>query len=147
MDEDSQTKRTEPASRNDGQRSGRKRKRRRGKSKSSWSLDQFQVPEKEGLTRFHDLELPDRIMHAIADLGFQYCTPIQAKTLVHVHAGHNVSGRAQTGTGKTAAFALPLLQQLDMADKRVQALILAPTRELAGQVREKLMRVKDALAA
>jgi ATP-dependent RNA helicase RhlB len=145
MDEDSQTKRTEPASRNDGQRSGRKRKRRRGKSKSSWSLDQFQVPEKEGLTRFHDLELPDRIMHAIADLGFQYCTPIQAKTLVHVHAGHNVSGRAQTGTGKTAAFLITMfskfLREPIQGDRPIgtpRALVLAPTRELAIQI------VKDA---
>ncbi|MGW8315116.1 MAG: cyclodeaminase/cyclohydrolase family protein, partial [Bacteroidales bacterium] len=47
------------------------------------SLEQFQVPEKAGEVRFHDLGLPDRIMHAIADLGFQYCTPIQAKTLTH----------------------------------------------------------------
>ena len=145
MDEESQKKRTEPAAPNDGQRPKRKRKRGRKKNKSSWSLDQFQVPEKEGQTRFHDLELPDRIMHAIADLGFQYCTPIQAKTLVHVHAGHNVSGRAQTGTGKTAAFLITMfskfLREPIQGDRPIgtpRALVLAPTRELAIQI------VKDA---
>ena len=125
-------------------RSAKKRSRRR-KKKPSWSLDQFQVPEKPGETRFHDLDLPEPIMHAIADLGFQYCTPIQAKTLIHVHAGRNVSGRAQTGTGKTAAFLITIFSKFlreplqgERPTGTPRALVLAPTRELAIQI------VKDA---
>lgn len=86
-------------------------RKRRNRKKSSWTPEEFQVPEKDGETRFHDLELPDRIMHAIADLGFKYCTPIQAKVLVHAHAGQNISGRAQTGTGKTAAFLITIFSK------------------------------------
>jgi len=139
-----ETDKTESAPPEGGSRKKRPRRRRK-KSKESWSLDQFQVPEKPGETRFHDLDLPDRIMHAIADLGFKYCTPIQAKTLIHVHAGRNVSGRAQTGTGKTAAFLItmfskflrePLQGERPLGTPR--ALVLAPTRELAIQI------VKDA---
>ncbi len=125
--------------------SGDKRPKRPRKRKPSWSIDQFQVPEKPGETRFHDLDLPDPIMHAIADLGFNYCTPIQAKTLIHVHAGHNVSGRAQTGTGKTAAFLITMfskfLREPIEGERPIgtpRALVLAPTRELAIQI------VKDA---
>jgi len=145
MNEESPAQNDKPASPDAEQRAKRPRKRRRKKSKSSWSLDQFQVPEKEGETRFHDLDLPDRIMHAIADLNFKYCTPIQAKTLVHVHAGRNVSGRAQTGTGKTAAFLITMfskfLRQPIQGERPIgtpRALVLAPTRELAIQI------VKDA---
>jgi ATP-dependent RNA helicase RhlB len=126
-------------------RSRKRSRRRRRKPKSTWSLEQFQVPEKPGETRFHDLDLPEPIMHAIADLGFKYCTPIQAKTLLHVHAGHNVSGRAQTGTGKTAAFLITIFSKFlrePMGGERPmgtpRALVLAPTRELAIQI------VKDA---
>jgi len=125
--------------------SGKKTSKSSRKRKKSWKPSQFEVPEKEGETRFHDLELPDRIMHAIADLGFKYCTPIQAKTLIHVHAGHNVSGRAQTGTGKTAAFLITMFSKFiqdplprDRPTGTPRALVLAPTRELAIQI------VKDA---
>ncbi len=120
-------------------------RKRRNRKKSSWTPEQFQVPEKDGETRFHDLELPDRIMHAIADLGFKYCTPIQAKVLVHAHAGQNISGRAQTGTGKTAAFLITIFSKFlkdpiqgERATGSPRALVLAPTRELAIQI------VKDA---
>ena len=75
-------------------------------------------------------------MHAISDLGFEYCTPIQAEVLTKGRNGENISGRAQTGTGKTAAFALPLLQRLDLDQRGVQAIVLTPTRELAIQVSE-----------
>ena len=77
-----------------------------------WSVDEFEVPEDPDLTRFHDFDLPDPIMHAIADLGFQYCTPIQAMSLKHIHSGHNIAGRAQTGTGKTAAFLIAVFSRL-----------------------------------
>ncbi len=122
-------------------RAKRSRRRRGGRKKASWSLEQFQVPEKPGEVRFHDLGLPDPIMHAIADLGFKYCTPIQAKVLIHAHAGQNISGRAQTGTGKTAAFLITIfskfLQDPLQAERPAgspRALVLAPTRELAIQI-------------
>jgi|LSQX01.3.fsa_nt_gb ATP-dependent RNA helicase RhlB len=106
-----------------------------------WSRDAFQVPEAEGRTRFHDFDLPDEIMHAIHDLGFQYCTPIQAASLKQALAGANVAGRAQTGTGKTAAFLIAILTRYlrtpdGRADKPAtpRALVLTPTRELCVQI-------------
>ena len=124
-----------------GPRTKRSRRRRGGKKQSSWSIEHFQVPEKPGEVRFHDLGLPDPIMHAVADLGFKYCTPIQAKVLIHAHAGQNISGRAQTGTGKTAAFLITIfskfLQDPIQGERPAgspRALVLAPTRELAIQI-------------
>lgn len=91
--------------------------------------------------RFHDLELPSEIMHGIADLNFQYCTPIQARVLSEVREGRNVAGRAQTGTGKTAAFLVLCLARFaarPISGKRKKgtprALVIAPTRELVIQI-------------
>ncbi len=119
----------------------RTRPRKKRPQKKRWTLAQFQVPEKAGYTRFHDLKLPDKIMHAIADLGFEYCTPIQAKTLTHASAGQNVAGRAQTGTGKTAAFLITMFSRFlqeplqgERSKGQPRALILAPTRELVIQI-------------
>lgn len=118
-------------------------KKKKKKRKPAWTLDKFQVPEVEGETRFHDLDIPEKIMHAIADLGFQYCTPIQAKTLTHTLAGKNISGRAQTGTGKTAAFLITIFKEFLLHPRHGErpkgtprALILAPTRELVIQIAE-----------
>ena len=69
-----------------------------------WDPAVFDVPPTDGLVRFHDFDLPQEIMHAIYDLGYRYCTPIQAEILPSTLAGQDASGRAQTGTGKTAAF-------------------------------------------
>jgi ATP-dependent RNA helicase RhlB len=108
---------------------------------SAWSPDQFQVPEEEGKTRFHDLDLHDTILHGIADLGFSYCTPIQAAILPHTMQGHDAIGKAQTGTGKTAAFLITIFE--DQLKNPVQgerfageprALVIAPTRELVMQI-------------
>ena len=108
---------------------------------SEWSLEQFQVPEKEGETRFHDFDLEPALMHGIADAGFQYCTPIQAQVLTHALAGADTIGRAQTGTGKTAAFLITIINDLLRHPITVpryagepRALIVAPTRELAMQI-------------
>ncbi|MBM4352801.1 MAG: DEAD/DEAH box helicase [Deltaproteobacteria bacterium] len=91
--------------------------------------------------RFHDIELPVGIMHAIAALGFEYCTPIQAAALPVALAGRDVFGRAQTGTGKTAAFLVAMLTRLlrnPLEGRRrkgtPRALILGPTRELVMQI-------------
>ena len=86
--------------------------------------------------KFTDLGLPDPLLRALADVGYESPSPIQAATIPPLLAGRDVLGQAQTGTGKTAAFALPVLARLDAAQQAPQALVLAPTRELAIQVAE-----------
>jgi len=98
------------------------------------------VPPEAGKVRFHDLDLPAELLHAVADLGFRYCTPIQAEVLPAAIMGRDIAGRAQTGTGKTAAFLLATMTRLirsprsDLRPGRPRALVLAPTRELAVQI-------------
>ena len=108
---------------------------------STWTLDQFPVPEKDGETRFPDFDLDLSLMRGIAEQGFQYCTPIQAEVLEHTLAGADAIGRAQTGTGKTAAFLITVINDLLRHPIQVKryageprALIVAPTRELAMQI-------------
>ena len=119
----------------------RRRSRRSRGEQQPWSLEQFQVEPAEGRTRFHDLDLPLPLMHAIADLGFEYCSPIQAAVLPHTLDGYDAVGKAQTGTGKTAAFLLAAMHELlvnpvenerFLAEPRV--VVLAPTRELVMQI-------------
>jgi ATP-dependent RNA helicase RhlB len=104
-----------------------------------WSITDFEVPSKEGKTRFHDLELPLSLMHAIADLKFEYCTEIQAKLLPQAMEGKDAMAKAQTGTGKSATFIVTLITQfLKTSFKNPKgfprALIIAPTRELVNQI-------------
>jgi len=90
----------------------------------------------EQTTTFRDLNLNTPLYNALDDLGFVQPTPIQEQAFNVVASGKDVVGIAQTGTGKTAAFALPLLSKIDASNKAPQLLILAPTRELAIQVAE-----------
>jgi ATP-dependent RNA helicase DeaD len=83
---------------------------------------------------FASLGLSAPLLETLAQLGYEAPTPIQARTIPALLAGRDLIGQAQTGTGKTAAFALPILQQLDLKSKATQALVLTPTRELAMQV-------------
>jgi ATP-dependent RNA helicase DeaD len=85
---------------------------------------------------FADLGLSDPVMSALKRIGYEAPTPIQAESIPPLLAGKDILGTAQTGTGKTAAFALPLLSKLDLKKKKPQVLVLAPTRELAIQVAE-----------
>ena len=108
---------------------------------AAWSIEQYQVAPAEGKQRFHDFDLPTEILHAVADLNFQYCTPIQSLSLEHALAGKNVAGRAQTGTGKTAAFLVAILTRYLRTPEARQrqggaprALVIAPTRELVIQI-------------
>lgn len=87
-------------------------------------------------TSFDDLGLNEDILKAVKSVGYETPSPIQAATIPAIIAGKDVLGQAQTGTGKTAAFALPMLQQIDARKKDTQILVLAPTRELAIQVAE-----------
>jgi ATP-dependent RNA helicase DeaD len=89
-------------------------------------------------TNFHDLGLSAPIQQALDELGFQDPTPIQEQAIPELLGGHDVIGQAQTGTGKTAAFGLPLLQYLDPENEEVQAIVLTPTRELCIQVTQAL---------
>lgn len=86
--------------------------------------------------RFADLGLSEAVMKAVADVGYETPSPIQAATIPALLAGRDVLGTAQTGTGKTAAFALPSLSNIDLNAQKPQVLVLAPTRELAIQVAE-----------
>ena len=97
-------------------------------------------PESERVS-FDSFDLEQPLLDAIAKLGFEYCTPIQAQSLVHTLAGHDVTGKAQTGTGKTAAFLITIINDLlthpvegDRFLAEPRALIIAPTRELAMQI-------------
>lgn len=85
---------------------------------------------------FSQLMLPEAIVRAVTELGYETPSPIQAAAIPKLLAGEDVLGQAQTGTGKTGAFALPLLARLDPAQNDPQILVLAPTRELAIQVAE-----------
>ena len=85
---------------------------------------------------FADLGLSDAVMQAVATVGYETPSPIQAATIPAMLEGRDVLGQAQTGTGKTAAFALPVLSNLDFNQTKPQVLVLAPTRELASQIAE-----------
>ena len=85
---------------------------------------------------FADLDIDDRVLKALSDVGYESPSPIQAATIPPLLEGKDVVGLAQTGTGKTAAFAVPVLSRIDTSIKQTQALVLAPTRELALQVAE-----------
>lgn len=133
-----------PRRKHRSRRSGGNRSQGRDRPHQPWSLDSFQVPPKDDAARFHDFGLPIEIMHAVYDLGFKYCTPIQRKVLSHSGEGQDIAGRAQTGTGKTAAFLICILSRF-LADRNrnlkpgtPRALVIAPTRELVIQI------VKDA---
>jgi ATP-dependent RNA helicase DeaD len=90
--------------------------------------------------RFADFGLAEPVMAAVSEVGYESPSPIQAATIPALLAGRDVLGQAQTGTGKTAAFALPLLSRLDVRAGKPQVLVLAPTRELAIQVAEAFQR-------
>ncbi|MCB7320131.1 DEAD/DEAH box helicase [Lacrimispora sp. 210928-DFI.3.58] len=90
--------------------------------------------------KFEELQLDERILRAVTEMGFEEASPIQAQAIPAVMEGRDIIGQAQTGTGKTAAFGIPLLQKVDPKSKKLQAIILLPTRELAIQVAEEIRR-------
>lgn len=90
---------------------------------------------------FRDLGLSDKVLKALDDMGFEEPSPIQAKTIPTLLGGKDVIGQAQTGTGKTAAFGVPIVERWDPKQRSVQALILTPTRELAIQVAEEITKI------
>ena len=88
--------------------------------------------------RFEDLELYPEIERAVCFMGFEEASPIQAKAIPAMLSGRDIIGQAQTGTGKTAAFGIPLLQKISAKNKKLQAIVLCPTRELAIQVADEI---------
>ncbi|MCK5312404.1 MAG: DEAD/DEAH box helicase, partial [Desulfobacteraceae bacterium] len=107
--------------------------------KKKWSINDFTVEPQKGEIRFHDFDLPYSVMHAVADLKFKYCTPIQAKLLIHTLEGKDATAKAQTGTGKSASFIITIITRFlkkpfKNKNGAPRALILAPTRELVHQI-------------
>ena len=97
-------------------------------------------PSDDAPATFADLHIHPDVLQAVVDVGYEAPSPIQAATIPALLAGSDVVGLAQTGTGKTAAFAIPILSKIDVQSKATQALVLAPTRELALQVAEAFSR-------
>lgn len=96
--------------------------------------------------KFEEMNISNEICRAVLDMGFEEATPIQSQAIPIILEGKDIIGQSQTGTGKTAAFGIPCLERIDPEDRRLQALILCPTRELAIQVSEefrKLLKYKD----
>ena len=141
---------TDPAAETSTSTANRAEKPRRARAPApvnTWKLEDFAVEPQAGKSRFHDFALSAELMHAIHDLGFPYCTPIQAGVLGYTLKGQDAIGRAQTGTGKTAAFLISIITQLQQTPPpkerymgEPRALIIAPTRELVVQI------AKDAAA-
>lgn len=90
---------------------------------------------------FAEFNISQPILKAIADMGFEEPTPIQSLAIPRILSGRDVTGQAQTGTGKTAAFGIPAIERIDIDDRRTQVLVLSPTRELAIQTAEELSRL------
>ncbi|HJK58565.1 MAG TPA: DEAD/DEAH box helicase [Methanocorpusculum sp.] len=103
----------------------------------------------EDTKTFAEFAISEELLRAIEDMGFEEPTPIQTMAIPQILEGHDVTGQAQTGTGKTAAFGIPIIEGLDPNNKAVQALVLSPTRELAIQTAEefsRLMKYKQGLS-
>src|ERR1700756_2359630 len=93
---------------------------------------------RDQMSAFADLGLSETTLRALQDVGYESPSPIQEQAIPPLLAGRDVIGQAQTGTGKTAAFGLPIMEYVDPSEQSVQALVLTPTRELCIQVTQAL---------
>jgi len=91
--------------------------------------------------RFEEMGLSEQILRAVTEMGFEEASPIQTKAIPIQLTGVDIVGQAQTGTGKTAAFGIPMLHKIDSKNKKLQALVLCPTRELAIQVADEIRKL------
>lgn len=91
--------------------------------------------------RFDEIKLSEEIYRAIEDMGFEEMTPIQSETIPEILKGNDITGQAQTGTGKTASFGIPIVEMVNGEERKIQAMILCPTRELSIQVAEEIRRI------
>lgn len=112
--------------------------------KNGWQDAQMRAEEQsrevETHMKYEDAGIDERILRAVTELGFNEMTPIQEEVIPLFMTGRDMIGQAQTGTGKTAAFGIPILQKIDPEDHNLQAVILCPTRELAMQAAEELRK-------
>lgn len=92
-------------------------------------------------TKFEELPISENLLKGIKDMGFEEATPIQTKSIPLILDGTDVTGQAQTGTGKTAAFGIPLLEKINTKDKSIQGMVICPTRELVIQVAEEMRKM------
>ncbi|MDZ7694897.1 MAG: DEAD/DEAH box helicase [Balneolaceae bacterium] len=90
---------------------------------------------------FSELNISDAVLRAVSDMGFEAPTAIQEQCIPKILNGRDMVGQAQTGTGKTAAFGIPMIEHIDVSNKNVQALVQCPTRELAIQVTGELVKL------
>lgn len=97
--------------------------------------------EKEGGMRYQDADIDAAILRAVGEMGFEVMSPIQEKAIPILMEGKDIIGQAQTGTGKTAAFGIPMIQRVDPSKKKLQAIVLCPTRELAIQAAEEIRKL------
>ena len=97
--------------------------------------------------KFEELNIDEKILKAIEDMGFEEASPIQSQAIPVIVSGKDIVGQAQTGTGKTAAYAIPMLEKIDPKSKNVQAVVLCPTRELAIQVAEEIRKLAKYMTA
>ena len=93
------------------------------------------------LSTFNELGLSQDIIRAVVNMGFEETTPIQEQTIPVALSGKDLIGQAQTGTGKTAAYGIPMIEKISKTSGTIQGLVLAPTRELAIQVAEELNKI------
>jgi len=109
---------------------------------ANWDCDRKRGKVR-GMTQklFADLNLSPELLRAVERMGFEQASPIQAEAIPKLLEGHDVIGQSQTGSGKTAAFGIPAVELVDAASRRVQVLILCPTRELASQVAEEIAKL------
>jgi ATP-dependent RNA helicase DeaD len=107
----------------------------------STSVDETATEDLQPVVTFDALALSDSVRAAVADMGYEVATPIQARAIPVGLGGGDVIGMAHTGSGKTAAFGIPIVERLDPAGPSVQALVLCPTRELCVQVHEEMTRI------
>ena len=99
------------------------------------------------IVKFNELGLSEKILKAVAAMGFEEASPIQAKAIPAAMQGIDLIGQAQTGTGKTAAFGIPVLEKIDVKSKELQVLVLCPTRELAIQTAEEMRNLAKYMSA
>ena len=104
-------------------------------------LERKQESMEQVCIRYEDSEIDRRIIRAVEEMGFEHMTPIQEQAIPVLLEGRDVIGQAQTGTGKTAAFGIPCIEKIDPDDRRLQAVILSPTRELAIQICEEFRKL------
>ena len=101
-----------------------------------------EVKEQDGIASIEPL-LDNRIVRAIREMGFEKLSPIQEQAIPYLLQGEDIIGQAQTGTGKTASFGIPMLKKVDPKNRHVQAIVLCPTRELAIQSADEIRKLDE----